>query len=74
MRKTIEVHPDVVDRLVIEALMEHIGYTKDFIQNLKYKKNNGGLQPHEQEDLDDNKKQLKHLTAVADYFGAYLDG
>ena len=72
MRKTIEVHPDVVDRLVIETLMEHIGYAKDFIQNLKHKKKNGGLLPHEQEDLDDNKKQLKALLIVADYFGAYM--
>lgn len=74
MRKTIEIHPDVADRLVIEAIMEQIGYVKDFIQNLKHKKNDGGLKPYEQEDLDDNKKQLKHLTAVAEYFGANFDG
>jgi hypothetical protein len=74
MRKTIEVHSDVVDRLVIESLTEHIGYTKDFIQDLTHKKNNGGLKPYEQEDLDDTIKQLEHLTAVADYFGANLDG
>lgn len=74
MMKTVEVHPDVVDRLVIEAIMEQIGYVKDFIQNLKHKKKNGGLQPYEQEDLDDNKKQLKHLTAVAEYFGANVYG
>lgn len=74
MRKTIEIHPDVADRLVVETLMEHIGYAKDFIQNLKHLKKTEGLKPYQQEDLDDNKKQLKHLTAVADYFGANLDG
>lgn len=74
MRKTIEVHPDVVDRLVIEAIMEQIGYVKDFIQNLKAKKKSEGLAAYEQEDLDDNKKQLKHLNAVAKYFGADVYG
>lgn len=74
MRKTIEVHPDVADRLVIETLMEHIGYAKDFIQNLNDLKKTEGLKPYQQEDLDDNKKQLKHLKAVAEYFGASLDG
>jgi hypothetical protein len=74
MMKTVEVHPDVIDRLVIEAIMEQIGYVRDFIQNLKAKKKSEGLKPYEQEDLDDNKKQLKHLTAVAEYFGANVYG
>jgi hypothetical protein len=74
MRKTIEIHPDVADHLVVTTILEHIGYTKDFIQNLKHLKKTEGLKPYQQEDLDDNKKQLKALLIVADYFGANLDG
>lgn len=66
---TVTIDEFVLDELANIQLHTAFMNLRDSIENLEYTRNNGGLKPHQEQDLQEDKRYFEALVTLREYFG-----
>jgi uncharacterized FlgJ-related protein len=66
---TVAIDESVLDELVNVQLHTAFMNLRDSIEGLEWTRNNGGLKPHREQDLQDDKRYFEALETLREYFG-----
>ena len=66
---TVAIDESALDELVNIQLHTAFMNLRDSIEDLECTRDNGGLKPHQEQDLQDDKRYLEALENLREYFG-----
>ncbi len=66
---TVAIDESVLDELVNVQLHTAFMDLRDSIEDLEWARDNGGLKPHQEQDLQDYKRYFEALETLKEYFG-----